>query len=749
MKLTRHGLGIFLCGTMFSLLAPTSWSQSTEKQPASPSKSTEPTKTGGAVPAGVKLAGQMPGPAPAKPYRFPKAVTRTLANGVRVFVISDSRQPMVSVRLVLMSAGSKNDPAGKPGVADLAADLLTQGTATRSAQQIAEAIDFVGGSLNASAGKDDTHLSVRVVKKDFSLGMDLLSDILLHPAFSKEEVERRRQQALSGLQVQYSDPGYIAGAMLSRLLYGQNPYGFPGNGTPDSLRAIERDDLAHFRDDHYTPDQALLAFAGDIDPDTAFGAAEKYLGAAVWPKRVVAALASPAPAAVKGLRIILVDKPDANQTQIRVGRLGIPRSNPDYIPLLVTNRIFGGGFNSRLSTEVRQKKGLTYGAYSSFNSYLQAGDFSASTFTRTEATVEATKLVVDLIGKMSTGALDPKELNFARDYLAGVFPIQSETAENVASSTLTVVQYGLPADYNDVYQQKIMAVGPAQVKEMAGRYFDSGNLVLVLVGNVKAFGEVLHKDFPQAKFEELPFDQVDLLTPDLRKPKVEAVAATPESLERGQALITAAAEAAGGAKLAKIESVEFRGQGNFITPQGTFPVETSVVVAYPDHIRAELSLPMTTIKTGFDGKSSWIQSPQGAMDLPPSMNAENLRTIALTGGWGLFQQALEGKSEVKFVGEEEVEGQKLLAAEWTSPSGPVKLYFDPAKRMLVGARFKQTGLQGQAEVLDLWSDFKAVEGIQFPYTHTTYRDGTKSGSVTASSVQLNTKPDPTVFSKPK
>ncbi len=748
MKRRRFGLGIIFLTAIFSLLATTSWPQTKGKQP-SPAKSAGEKKAGEAVPPGVKLVTPMPAPAAAKPYRFPKAVTRTLPNGLRVYAISDSRQPLVTVRLVLMSGGSRNDPTEKLGVANLAADLLKQGTATRSAQQIAEAIDFVGGNLSASAGKDDTHLTVRVVKKDFDLGMDLLSDILLHPAFKKEEVDRRRQQALSGLQVQYSDPGYIAGAMLSRLLYGSNPYGFPGSGTPDSLRAIDRDDLVRFRSDHYTPDQALVAFSGDISAEAAFAAAEKYFGATVWPKRDISSLGSTDPVPVQGLRIILVDKPDATQTQIRVGRLGIPRNNPDYVPLLVTNRIFGGGFNSRLSTEVRQKKGLTYGAYSTFNSYKEAGEFSASTFTRTEATVEATKLVVDLIGKMSTGELDPKELDFARDYLAGVFPIQSETAENVASSILTVVQNDLPADYNDVYQQKVMAVGPAHVKSMAARYFDANNLVLVLVGNVKAFGEALHKEFPQAKYEELPFDQVDLLAPDLRKPKVTGAAATPESLERGKALITAAAEAAGGAQLAKIESVEYHAQGEFITPQGTFPIETTVVVAYPDHMRTELSLPIGTIKTGFDGKSSWLKSPQGTMDLPPALNTESLRNIALMAGWGLFRQALEGKSEVKFIGEEEVEGRKLVTAEWTSPAGPVKLYFDPASRMLVGARFKQTGLQGVAEVLDLWSDFKPVEGVQFPYKHTTFRDGAKSSNLTASTVQLNTKPDPTGFSKPK
>lgn len=473
----------------------------------------------GIIPQGVKLVTQMPAAAPTKPFHFPKAATRTLANGVRAYVISDNEQPMVTVRLVLTSAGSVNDPAGKPGVANMTADMLTQGTAGRTAEQVAQAIDFVGGSLSASADDDGTYITVSVVNKDFALAMDLLSDVLLQPAFEKEELDRRRQQALSNLRVQYSDPAYIADAVLNRLIYGRHPYGLPGSGTPDSLRKIERDDLARFRDTYYTPESALLAFAGDLKPDDAFAAAEKYLGVAAWPKRETKVTIPPSPSTIQGTRIVLIDKPDANQTQIRVGRLGIPRNGPDYIPLHVTNRIFGGGFNSRLSTEVRQKKGLTYGAYSGFNSYRLAGDFSASTFTRTEATVEAAKLVVELIRKMSTGELGPQELDFARDYLAGVFPIQSETGEQVASRILTVIQYGLPADYNDTYQQKVLAVSPADVKQMAGRYFDAANLTMVLVGNVKEFRNVLRKEFPDAKYEELSFDQVNLLTPDLKMPK--------------------------------------------------------------------------------------------------------------------------------------------------------------------------------------------------------------------------------------
>ena len=478
----------------------------------------EQKKAVGPVPPGVKLASQMPAAAPPKPFVFPKAAVRTLENGLRVYAVPDNDQPMVTVRMVLTGAGSINDPSGKPGVANMTADLLTQGTSSRTAQQIAEAIDFVGGTLRANADNDSVAVVVSVVKKDFNLAMDLLSDILLHPSFKKEELERRRQQALSNLQVQYADPGYVAGVLLARSVYGQHPYGLPGVGTLDSLRKIGREDIVRFWGDRFTPDQALLALAGDISPDSAFAAADKYLGKTSWAKHENKAPGFPAAPKVEGMRIVLVDKPDANQTQIRVGRLGIPRNSPDYIPLYVTNRIFGGGFNSRLSTEVRQKKGLTYGAYSTFNSFKQAGDFSASTFTRTEATVEATKLVVDLIGTMSSGKLGPTELNFARDYVAGVFPIQTETGEQVASRILGVVQYDLPADYNETYQQRVLGVNAEQVKEMSERYFDSSNLDLVLVGNIKSFREAIQSAFPKARFEELPFDKVDVLAANLRRP---------------------------------------------------------------------------------------------------------------------------------------------------------------------------------------------------------------------------------------
>ncbi len=713
-------------------------------EPASAGAQSSPQKA--AAPAEVKLVAQMPGGGAGKPFHFPQAAMKTLANGLPVFVVSSSREPAVTVRLVLTAAGTVHDPADKPGVAAMAADMLTQGTEKRTAQQIAQAIDFVGGQLSATADSDGTYVTVTVVKKDFDLAMDLLSDIALHAAFKPEELDRRRQQLLSNLRVQYADADYLASAVFHRVVYGQHPYGLPDEGTPESARALVRDDLVKFRDNFYAPNLALLAFAGDIAPEAALAATEKYLGG--WQSKAGSAANPAAPDRPRGMRIFLVDKPDAVQTQIRVGRPGIRRNDADYIPLYVTNRIFGGGFNSRLSTEVRQKKGLTYGAKSSFVARKLAGNFEASTSTRTEATVEATKLVVDLIGRMATGGVTKEELDFARDYLAGVFPIQSETPEQVAGRVLSVAQFGLPADYNDTYQEKVRRVQADQVKAMAQRYFDAKDLDLVLVGNLGKFRDALKKEFPGAKYEEIPADQLDLLAAGLRKPKEAGVAATPESFERGKAILAAAAEAAGGAAIAKIESLEAAIPGEFFSPQGPMKADVMLYAAFPDRIRVEVKTPSFSVLQGFDGKSGWVTSPQGSMDLPPALNGEILRSIALEAGLELFREVLSGKVQAQSLGEEELDGKKALAVEWDSPAGKTKLYFDPATHLLVGARYGQVTMQGAVETLQVWSDFRSVDGLKFPFRWLNYRNGSKFTDQTVQSVKFNTKPDPAIFTKP-
>jgi zinc protease len=488
-----------------------------------------PAPTSAAAPApapATQLVPDMPPLAPPRPFVFPKVATKTFENGLRVFVATDAdpdhAQPSVSIELLLPGAGSASDPAGKPGVADMTASLLTEGTEKRSAQDIASAIDFVGGTLDANASEDCTTIEASVVKKDFDQAMDLLSDVTLHANFPALELERRREEALSDLSMSYDDAEYLASATFRRAVFGGNAYGMPGDGTPETVRDMKRDDIVAFRDKHYFPKGALLAFAGAITPDEAFAATEKYLGA--WTNGGaaddVAAASGGAmsdTARPKGLRVFLVQKPDAVQTQIRIGRPGIARANPDYLAVQVTNQIFGGAYNARLNTAVRLTKGLTYDASSQFASYRTAGDFEVSTFTRTDETVPATQLVLDELRKMSSGEVTADELEVARDYLADVFPLHTETPSDVADRVLGAAFYNLPADYLDTYQERIRAVTADDVKRMAQKYFDPQDLDVIFVGNVAGFRDAIVKMLPGASVVEIPAEDVDLLSPTLMK----------------------------------------------------------------------------------------------------------------------------------------------------------------------------------------------------------------------------------------
>ena len=733
------------------VFATTLMAQETATAPATSRGQSEasdrpPQKASGIIPPGVKLAAQMPAAGAPRPFEFPKAASKTLTNGLRVFVVTDHREPAVAARLVLLSAGSIKDPSSMPGVAQMTAALLTQGTEKRSAREIAETIDFLGGTLQATADRDGTTITLDVVKKDLGTGMDLMSDAVLHPAFAPDELDRQRQQVLSSLQVQYADPNYLATLVFARVLYGNSAYGLPEAGTPRSVQEFRRDDFVKFHDANYAPNGALLAFAGDITPDEAFAITEKYFG--LWQKTSVAA-DIPAPGSLTtGQHIWLLDKPDAVQTQIRLGKFSIRRSDPDYLPLEVTNHIFGGSYNSRLNTEVRIKKGLTYDASSSLNAHRYAGSLSVNTFTRTETTVEALKLVMNLLGGMANGEITQQELNFARDYLAGVYPISCETAEQVADRVLIAAAFELPADYNQTYPAKVRAMSLDQVQTTARKYFTVKDLDIVLAGNVGAFRDSLKKEFPDAQFVEIPFDQIDLVSPDLRAAKQESVVASPESLAQGQQILMAAAQAAGGDSLRSVATLGFSESGKVYNPSGDQPLQVNWQVAYPDRSYGQVSLGSVNILQICDGSSSWLKFPDNVRDTT-NVIGEFKRGIALFGGgWGIYQQVLAGNVSGQALGEELIGDKKTLGVAVQLPFAALNLYFDPDSHLLVAARYQSKGEEGDVENEQHWSDYRNVDGRQFAFATETNRKGLKLFDSMVESVKINPVVDPAIFTKP-
>lgn len=428
-----------------------------------------------------------PAVAPERPFKFPAHTAAKLENGLTVFVIEDHRQPVVSATLMLPAAGSSAHGAKDAGLAAMTAALLRQGTATRSAQQIAESIDKVGGSLTSSASADSTQASVTVLTSSLDTGFELLADLVQRPAFAADEIERWRRQTLSNLQVAYRDPEYLRDVVGERVAYGSHPYAVPTDGFPSTVATLSRDAVVAFHKERYTPSGSYLAIAGDIAPDAALGLARKHFAGWKGAGAVLPAAAAPKPER----RIVVIDQPDAVQTQFGVFGIGVPRNHPDWLALSVANQIFGGSFNSRLNLRLRAKEGLTYGANSSIASSRIAGLWNATSFTRTEESAKALKVTLEVIDEFRKNPATAAELAEATSFLSGVFALQTETSAAVASRVLASALHGLPADYWQAYRDRVKRISAADVAAAVQRHFMADQATIVAVGNASGFAKDL------------------------------------------------------------------------------------------------------------------------------------------------------------------------------------------------------------------------------------------------------------------
>jgi zinc protease len=431
----------------------------------------------------VYIFGGILATANAQEIKLPPIKKTMLDNGLKVIVIEQHELPVVAFRLILKS-GSACDPTGKAGLADLTAGLLRKGTKTRTATQVAEEIDFVGGSLDAGADRDATYASCRVLSKYFDTGLGLLSDIILNPTFNQEEIDRLQKQTLASIQQQKDDPGNVAGEKFREFVFGDNPYGLPTEGTEESVPALTRDDIVNFHKKYYVPSNAVLAVVGDVkNADVLKKVKAKFSS---WSGAPVTLPTLPEPPAIKGYQIRLVDKSDLTQTYIELGHLGIDRKNPDIFAVRVMNYILGGGgFASRLMDEVRAKRGLTYGIYSNYDYLKWQGAFNVSTFTQNDSTAAAIGAIIDQLKKIRSEGVTDKELADTKSFYTGYFPLQFETPEQIATQILIVELYNLGEDYLTNYTKNINAVTKEDVQRVAQKYIDPDNLKMVVVSKAE------------------------------------------------------------------------------------------------------------------------------------------------------------------------------------------------------------------------------------------------------------------------
>lgn len=462
----------------------------------------------------ISIFAQIPKPSAPRSVTIPAVQEKKLGNGLQVAVVERKNVPLVSVRL-LVKSGADSEDAKLAGLADMTASLLTKGTTTRTATQIAEGMEFLGGSIEAGAGWNSSTVAVNVMSDKLDQAMAILADVVLNPTFKQEELDLLKSQNLDGLKANLKQPGFLANYVASKYSFGEHP----ANGTPDSLDAIKQQNIVDFKNKYYTPDNSVLIFTGDITAKDAQMLANKYFGK--WKndkKRVNETFIPPKVASSDSIvnRFLVIDLPNSGQASVSYTKyIKEGRGSTIYFPASVMNSVLGGGYSARLNQEIRIKRGLSYGAGSGFAWRGWKTNFSTRTQTKNPSAAQVAELVVEELKKLTETDVAGDELAPRKAVLTGNFGRNLEANDGLAAQLSEFYSFGLSPSLLNSYMGSVEGVTDAQVKQFAAANLRGGDMIIV--GDYSIFKDDLAKRFPNAKIEVIKADELDLSKDDLRK----------------------------------------------------------------------------------------------------------------------------------------------------------------------------------------------------------------------------------------
>jgi zinc protease len=455
----------------------------------------------------------IPVPGVAKPITVPAISEKTLPNGLTVAVVERKNVPLVTAQLLIKS-GANIENANQAGLANVTFSLLTKGTKTRTATQIAEQMEYLGGSISTGAEWNKSNVSITVMADKLGPALAIMSDVVLNPVFKQQELTLLKSQMLDNLTYSLKQPGFLGNYVASAYSFGEHPAG----GTPSSLNKIAQKDIIEFHKNAITASNAVLIFTGDITPAAANQLAQQYFGK--WKTGEDQALSmksiystkSPTPL-VK--RMLVVDMPDSGQASVKYlqhlqnGRIDHTKnSSSAYYPAIVLNSALGGGYSSRLNQEIRIKRGLSYGAGSNFTWRKAESNFMTSTQTKNESAAEVAALILEEIKKLTQNPIEKAELNPRKLALTGDFGRNLETTDGLAAAVSELYSFGIPTNELNTYMKNVDAISDQQIRDFA-----KGNLLggdIVIVGDYAKFKDDLKKRFPDLKVEIIKADSIDL-----------------------------------------------------------------------------------------------------------------------------------------------------------------------------------------------------------------------------------------------
>jgi predicted Zn-dependent peptidase len=425
------------------------------------------------------LAQERPPVGPERPFQLAPRVERTLPNGLRVIVTRQAVVPKVTVTVTVLS-GYSSDPADQTGLAQMTADAVQEGTKARTSKEVRRDVFGMGGSLTATVSQDYSSLSVRGLSEFTPRLIDLVADVVMNPSIPADEVAILKQQHLQAAQQNKASPQFVSNRTFRQHLFGSHPYARTSENET-TLQAIDRVKIEAFHRSHYRPNNAFVLIVGDVSPDAAIAAVERSFGG--WARADVPKPTFAAAPALSGRQVYFVQRPNSIQSSISVGNMAIKRGDPRWFELSLANTVFGGAFNSRIVRNIREEKGYTYSPGSTLTGFADAGFYRFSADVRNEVTGPTLTEVFKEIDKMRAEGSGGAELQGAKQYMRGLFPIQTATQSGLANTLNNVYVFDLPKDYPETFRAKVSAVTPEQVKSAAATLLESQDSIIAIVGD--------------------------------------------------------------------------------------------------------------------------------------------------------------------------------------------------------------------------------------------------------------------------
>ncbi len=631
-----------------------------------------------------------PAPSKAPLIQVASPVKFTLANGLQVFVVKNTKLPKVTATLALDVDGFKE--GDKAGLADMSGQLLKRGTTTKSKAELDEAVEFLGGSLSTSSQS----ASVSSLKNNFPKLMELMAEVILHPALSSDELEKVRKQTISGIESSKDDADAISNNVMKKLVYGTN-HAFGEITTTKTVNAIKVDDVKNFIKTYWIPNNAYLIFVGDIDPAIAKALAEKNFG--TWAKGSFTQPIYDKPAIPASTYVAIVDRPASVQSVVAIAStVNLTKGSPNDIPSNVMNNILGGGFSGRLFANLREKHGFTYGAYSSISPNKQIGIFSAEASVRNEKTDSSIQEILNELNIIRNTKVGDTELSRMKNYLAGGFARSLESPNTIAKFALSIAVNHLPADYYQKYLTNLAAVDAQKVQEVANSLLNPARMHIVIVGNAKQIAKGLEKYGP-VKYFDIEGNEVAAPT------EVKADASlTPTAIMEKAIAAIGSKEA-----LDNVKDVQLKGTASLMGQS----LEMKQTIVMPGNSVTTMSMGGMAImrQAVVDGKYSITQQGQEAPitdDLKEGLDESATlapEQLYLRKGYGL-----------KIVGGEKVDGKEVIDVEVTTPLKKVSHRFYDAKTFLLVKTAKSEEVPGRGTVTQqqFYTSYQTVNGVQIP-----------------------------------